>query len=105
MWGLLSVSTHSRCEIHTGNGQTPTGEPLGQIWGDDPALGLLPVFWKAQDLLSLSGVGADGKEQPASRSGHGCLQRARTGWGQGRVRRSRSGSRAVQSGRCGGVSP
>lgn len=95
MWGLLSVSTHSRCEIHTGNGQTPTGEPLGQIWGDDPALGLLPVFWKAQDLLSLSGVGADGKEQPASRSGHGCLQRAGTGWGQGRVRRSRS---EVQSG-------
>lgn len=75
MWGLLSVSTHGHHEIYTGNDQTPTGEPLGQIWGDDPAFGFLPVFWKVQNLLSQSGLGADRKEQLAGRSGHGCFQR------------------------------
>lgn len=96
MWGLLSVSTHSRCEIHTGNGQTPTGEPLGQIWGDDPALGLLPVFWKAQDLLSLSGRRREGAAgQPfRARLLATCRDRVGTGEGQEQSERGPERSRA-----------
>lgn len=96
MWSLLSVSTYSRREIHTGNGQTPTGEPLGQIWGDDPALGLLPVFWKAQDLRRREGAAG----QPfRARLLATCGDRVGTGEGQAQSERVQSGpERAMRRG-------